>query len=216
MEGQKTDLFAAKLLEWSDLNRREFPWRKRLSAYRVLVAEQLLRKTSAIQVKAVYAKFLRRFTGPMKLAQADPGEIQEVIRPLGMEKRRSITLHRFGVEVADRFHGNTPLSRDELVTLPGVGDYAADAVRSLVAGDRLPMVDRNAVRVISRVFSLRLPPNYRKAVTRTRDFMLAHEFGGAPFNFALLDFAATVCTSRNPKCSTCTMRRFCDCARRRT
>jgi A/G-specific adenine glycosylase len=119
--------------------------------------------------------------------------------------------------VTKQFHGRIPLSRDLLVALPGVGEYAADATLSLVVGEKVPMVDRNAVRVISRIFSIRLPSNYRKAVKTIRDFLMpiVCKYGGTEFNFGLLDFAAAVCTARDPKCPMCVIRCFCDYAQDR-
>jgi len=154
---------------------------------------------------------MKRFQNPRQLASATPKEIEELIRPLGIEKRRSITLYRFGLAVTKQFQSKIPRSRDALLTLPGVGEYAADAVRSLVTGDRLPMVDRNAVRVVTRIFSIDLPPNQRKATRVVRKFMLplVRRHGAKNINLGLLDFAATVCTARRPKCSGCVMRDFC-------
>jgi len=212
---RKNDLFATKLLEWWPRNRRKFSWRRRPTPYRILIAEQLLRKTSAKQVDAVYEGFLKRFGNPRDLAQANVRDIERAIRPLGIERRRAVTLHKFGLAVRQKFQGKIPLSRESLLTLPGVGEYATDAVRSLVVGDKVPMVDRNTVRVTSRVFSMDLPSNYRKAIRVVRAFMspLAQKYGGADLNLGLLDFAAAVCTARSPRCPICIMRSFCDYVR---
>jgi A/G-specific adenine glycosylase len=204
--------FLRRLLRWASVNKRDFPWRKNRTSYRVLIAEQLLRKTTAKQVQAVYDQFMKRFPTPEHLARARPREIERIIRSLGMEKKRSLTLKLFGKAIQTRFDGKVPQSRDLLLTLPGVGEYAADAVLSLTIRKSAPMVDRNAVRVLSRVFGLDLSKNYRKAVSETRSFVLPimSEHSSAKVNFGLLDFAALVCAARSPKCHVCPMQGICD------
>lgn len=208
--------FAQRLFRWASRNSRDFPWRRNLTPYRILIAEQLLRKTTAKQVDAVYDKFLKLYPGPKYLARARPQQIERVIRPLGMEKKRSVTLGEFARDIERRFQGKVPGSREILLTIPGVGEYAADAVLSLAKNIEVPMVDRNVVRVVSRVFSLRRPHNYRRAVSRTRAFMLRimRGFDPAKLNLGVLDFAAAICTARKPRCLLCPMQDLCDFYRR--
>jgi A/G-specific adenine glycosylase len=203
--------FVSRLIRWGRHHRRCFPWRKTRNAYRVLVAEMLLRKTTAQQVKEVYDQFIERFPNPSALSKAHQREVLGIITPLGMEKHRSKLLVKFAITLDTIYGGSPPGDRDKLLALPGVGEYAADAVLSLIFGKRVPMVDRNVLRVVSRFFAIQLPSNSRTGSRNFRSFLLPllKHVPSRDFNLSILDFAAAICKVRHPLCSTCTLYDLC-------
>ena len=201
--------FQTTLLQWFRKHSRSFAWRRRRTAYRVLVAELMLRRTQAVQVEPVFRRFLRRFPNAQALARARPASIRRELKPLGLEWRADNVV-KLAREIQRRFHGRVPAGKAELLSLPGVGPYVAGAVRCFARGQPEPLTDTNVVRVIGRFFGLSLEGEARRrkemieaaavCVPRRRP---------ADYHYALLDFAAAVCTARRPRCGDCPFRVRC-------
>lgn len=207
LDDKKTKLQEG-LLEWAEKNLRQFHWRKdEATSYEVLVAEMFLNVTRTEVVEEVYARFLDRFPDPKSLAEADREEIVEEIRPIGMYNRRADALQEIAeVLVEDGF----PETREELLELPRVGDYVANAVLCFTCKEDLPIVDRNVERVYSRVFGDEVETKTtRKGAWEFADEMLP-EGEAKTWNLALLDFASLVCIAQSPRCEACFASDDCD------
>jgi A/G-specific adenine glycosylase len=203
--------FVDKLLEWWPKNARDFPWRKTQNPYYILIAETLLRKTTAKQVEQMYPTFLEKYPSPSHLALADLRTLRKILKPLGLENRRAASLKKLAQVIVAKYGGAVPRRREELMELPVVGRYATNAVLCFAYGTEAPLVDTNVVRIITRFFS------FESRKTRLKDdpymWMFAESLLPAgrarDFNLALLDFAAQVCRARNPKCGECIVRNMC-------
>jgi len=210
---RRKDKFVKRILKWFDENKRDFPWRNTKEPYKILVTEQLLRKTTAKQVNDIYEIFYKNFPTPNALARTPKDKIRSLIRPLGLQNQRVKLLRELSVRLVEL--EEVPTDEQGLLSLPGVGQYSADAVRCLAFGEDVPMVDRNVVRVINRFFSI-LPPRENKLneknVGITRDFIgrFLPKGSSRAFNLALLDFAAIVCKAKNPKCTHCPLNDLCN------
>lgn len=199
------------LLEWWKKNKRHFPWRYRKQPYPVLVAEMLLRKTTAKQVEKMYNSFLKKYPTPKALSEADENELKRILKPLGMEHHRTRLFIKFGRTVIEDYNEKIPSSDKELLKLPGVGLYATNAVLSFSHNKNVPIVDTNFIRVIKRVFDLKSSKARARNDKSIWDFAseLIPEGKSREFNLAVLDFAATVCKPQNPACSTCSLVSIC-------
>jgi A/G-specific adenine glycosylase len=204
--------FAEAIVEWYRLHGdKNLPWRTTSDPWAVLVAALLLRKTTVRQVVGVYGEFLRRWPSPRELAGVAVEEVEEELRPLGMERVRARLFKRLAEELLSKYGGEVPLSLDKLRGLPGVGDYAAREVLVAVAGAAEPLFDRNAARVLERVFgvkSRRRRPHTDPELWEFAKRLVPPE-SPREYNFGLLDFARKICTARNPKCTSCPLRSRC-------
>lgn len=177
------------------------------------MTEQLLRKTTAKQVNDLYEKFFAVFPSFVELAQSPKGKIKNIIRPLGLQNQRAELLHVISTRLVEL--ERVPKEENQLLSLPGVGQYCADALRCLAFGEDVPMVDRNVVRVINRVFSV-LPrdvnPLSEKAAKTCRSFVeeLLPKGNSKSYNLGLLDFAASICLATKPKCAICPVLSICN------
>jgi A/G-specific adenine glycosylase len=208
--------FSSRLLKWRTDHRADFPWRKTHDLYKILVSEMLLRKTTRRQVREIFTQFFQKYPFVLALADARPEEIEEIIRPLGMEHKRAQLLKDMAFRIVSEYGGAVPTTEEELLALPGVGIYATNAVLCFGVGMDVPLVDTNAIRVMQRVFSLeakkkraRTDPEMWKAVGK-----LIPRGKARDFNLAMLDFAASVCLPKNPKCPMCQLLDVCDYGRR--
>lgn len=169
----------------------------------------MLRRTRAKQVVPVYEKFLRDYPSAAEMYRADSRELKASLNSLGLDWRIA-QFEQLGRDLQERFEGEVPATREELMRLAGVSDYVADAV--LVFAYRQPraVIDANVARVITRHFGLREHAEARrdKAVRELADELLDRQHP-REYNFAMLDLAALVCTAANPKHDECPLRRTC-------
>lgn len=203
--------FVEILLEWWRQNKNEFPWRFTNDPYAVLIAELLLRKTTAQQVNKIYNMFLLIFPNPESLATADIRQLEEILTPLGIQHKRAVLLKEFGIKVCERYCGQIPREVEKLLELPGVGRYAANAVLSLVYQEDVPLLDTNFIRVIHRVFGIISQKARARDDEKIWGFAqnLIPQGNSRNFNLAVLDFAMMVCKAKKPRCSTCVLGKVC-------
>jgi A/G-specific adenine glycosylase len=202
---------SAALLGWYDAHARELPWRAAgTGAYAVWVSEVMLQQTRVETVKAYYARFLGRFPTVLALAEAPLDDVLGAWSGLGYY-RRARALHAAAREVAARHAGEMPKTYADLGELPGVGAYTAGAVASIAFGERVPAVDGNVARVLSRLYAEGEPLGSSRSASRLR--VLAEAFVSASrpgdHNQALMELGATICIPRAPRCEICPLAGAC-------
>ncbi|MCS7111519.1 MAG: A/G-specific adenine glycosylase [Ignisphaera sp.] len=206
------ELFRRRVAEWySTHGAHSLPWRSTSNPWHILVAGVLLRNTRVEQVAKVYQRFLERFPDPRTLASASVDEIRGVIRSLGMQNRRATELKKLAEIIAERFRGSVPCNQKLLVELPGVGDYIASEVLLAGCGQPKPIVDRNVVRLLSRVFMGVDPPGpSARDVWRIAESLTPRRSEDARvFSYGVLDLARAVCRVRKPLCVRCPVNTVC-------
>lgn len=210
----------AALLRWYASHGRKLPWRlpietttrssKVHSAYRILVSEVMLQQTQVARVVEKHPEFLRHFPTLQRLALARQRDVVVAWRGMGYNNR-AVRLHRLAQMVVEKHGGVLPRTFEELMQLPGVGRYTANAVLSSAFGAHVPVVDVNVRRVLSRVFrKMRSTAHMmeERAVWKLAEDLLPK--GKAyHWNQALMDLGATVCTARRPLCGDCPIQRVC-------
>ncbi len=198
-----------ELLNWFSTSARIFPWREEEDPFRMLIAEMMLRRTRASQVVEVYRAFIARYPDAAALDRAPAPEVADVLRPLGLYWRAA-NFKKLAEELVSQHGGSVPRSRDELLQLTGVGPYVADAVRCFAFGETVALVDTNTVRVAARYFGFEYNQESRRkpAVIAAVTALVATE-QPQESNYALLDFAATVCRALNPEHNACPLKLHC-------
>lgn len=200
------------LNEWFRHEARELPWRRAgFGAWGILVSEVMLQQTPVVRVIPRLAEWLERWPTPADLAATPQSEAIRAWAGLGYP-RRALRLHACAVAIAERHDGIVPRDVDELLALPGIGDYTARAVAAFAYGDRHPVVDTNVRRVLARCIDGQgepAPPNARRDLA-AMDAVLPHGREEARvFNAAAMELGAVVCTARSPRCDVCPVADMC-------
>jgi A/G-specific adenine glycosylase len=202
--------FQRRLLAWYRRHGRDLPWRRTREPYRILVSEIMLQQTQVERVLPKYRQFLTRYPTMEALAAAPVGDVRRLWYPLGYNVR-PLRLHAIACETMARYGGRLPDSADTLRRLPGVGRYTAGAILAFAHGRDVAVLDTNVRRVLGRVFLG--PRRLRRLRGEKALWELAEALvprgRGYDFNQALMDFGATWCTPRRPRCVRCPMRAFC-------
>lgn len=203
---KRKEHFVEQLIKWGKANVRDFPWRSTSSPVEIIIAEIFLQRTPAERVASRYSDLIRAF-GTHKTS-FDETSLTEQFRDLGLTKRIG-WLIRLLEAIDTQFEGVVPNHTRPLLSLPGVGLYTANAILCFAFNERVPIVDTNVVRIISRVFNIvpAKPLSVHGDVYRIAT-SLVPERNPKLYNFSLLDFGALICT-RTPNCSTCPMKSFC-------
>jgi len=203
--------FASKLINWHKSQNIDFPWRRTNNAFHVLIAELLLKKTTRNQVNKIYNEIISEFSDPELLAEAKLITLQSKIDHLGMQKKRAKTLIKTANYIINEYQGNIPNTPDELMKLPGVGRYTANAVLCLTYNKTLPLVDTNVVRLIERVFLIKSDRARPRDDPKIWEFVneLLPKRKARYFNLAIIDFANKICLARKPKCKICPINYLC-------
>ena len=181
-----------------------------MDPYHILVSEIMLQQTQVDRVMPKYHEFLARYPTLEALAASAPDEVQRLWYPLGYNVR-PINLHGIAREAVASYGGRLPDDEPALRAMRGIGRYTAGALRCFAYGRAVPIVDTNVRRVLGRVF---LGP---RRLSRLRGQKTMWDLAGAlvpprkayDYNQALMDFGATWCTPRRPRCPACPMRGFC-------
>ena len=197
------------LLPWYDAHRRALPWREEVSPYRTWVSEIMLQQTRVAAVIPYFQRFMEAFPTAGALAAADTEHLMKLWEGLGYYSRAR-NLQKAAQQMVQR--GNFPDTYEDIMALPGIGDYTAGAILSIAFGQSVPAVDGNVLRVASRITGSE--ENILEAKTRSRfralmAAVMPDQRPGA-FNQALMDLGATVCLPNGePLCAECPARSFC-------
>ena len=192
--------------DWFLVNGRDLPWRRPgFPAWGTLVSEFMLQQTPVVRVIPRLAEWLERWPTPADLAAAPSGDAVRAWDRLGYP-RRALNLHAAAVAITERHGGVVPDDVDELLALPGIGDYTARAIAVFAYGHRHPVVDTNVRRVLARaVDGVAEPsaPSARRDLAAMEAQLPTDIEESCIANAGIMELGAIVCTARSPKCGEC-------------
>ena len=198
------------LIRWYEENKRDLPWRRTSDPYLIWISEIILQQTRVVQGLEYFNRFTERFPDVAALARADEDEVMKYWQGLGYYSRAR-NLHAAARQIMNDFSGVFPRTREEVLSLKGIGDYTAAAICSFAY--RLPYatVDGNVFRVLARLFNIDLPidggegKKYFTALAQS----LLDERRPDLFNQAMMEFGALQCVPKSPDCEHCPLNGKC-------
>lgn len=202
-----------RVVDWFEAHQRELPWRSDPAPWRVMVSELMLQQTPVVRVLPVFEAWMLRWPTPADLAAQPVGEAVRAWGRLGYP-RRAQRLHAAATDIVEHHQGDVPDTYDELIALPGIGDYTAAAIASFAFGRRHAVLDTNVRRVLTRVVEGQQYPHtsVTAAERRLATALLPDPDAHPPAHrwaAATMELGALVCTARSPQCGTCPVRDQC-------
>ena len=197
-------MFADTLLAWYGENQRTLPWRGESDPYKIWVSEIILQQTRVQQGWDYYLRFIEAFPDVGALARAPEEQVLRIWQGLGYYSRAH-NMHAAAQQIVNEHHGLFPDRYEEIRALKGIGDYTAAAIASIAFHLPHPAVDGNVLRICSRIFGVCddiMLPATRKQITEICAKHIPKDDPGT-FNQACMEFGATWCTPKNPKCYNC-------------
>ncbi len=205
------DLSKKLLAWWDEHGRHDLPWQHDATPYRVWVSEIMLQQTQVATVERYYGQFMNSFPDVAALAAAQQDDVLHHWSGLGYYSRAR-NLHKAAQKVMGELAGELPATLDGLTALPGIGRSTAGAILSLALGQRHPILDGNARRVLARVFAVEGWSG--STVNMKRLWELAEACTPhkrvANYTQAIMDMGATLCTRSRPACDRCPLDADCE------
>ena len=192
------------LLDWYQKNKRDLPWRHTQDPYIIWLSEIILQQTRVDQGLDYFLKFTQTFPTVHDLAKAPEDQVMKLWQGLGYYSRAR-NLHATAKHISENLDGNFPPNYKGLLELKGVGNYTAAAIASFAFGEKKAVLDGNVYRVLARLHGIDTPidSNEGKKGFQTLADELIDPNEPGEFNQAIMEFGATHCTPKQPKCDHC-------------
>ena len=204
--------FTPKLLSWFDRHgRKDLPWQKDITGYRVWVSEIMLQQTQVATVIPYYNRFMSRFPSITDLALAPIDDVLHHWSGLGYYARAR-NLHKTAGIIQHDHAGCFPQHVDELINLPGIGRSTAGAISAIAFNQHASILDGNVKRVLSRLRMIEGWSGHR-AVEKQLWALAQHltpKQRTKDYTQAIMDLGATLCHRRHPNCSQCPVQALCE------
>ena len=198
------------LLPWYHEHKRDLPWRSDREPYHIWLSEIMLQQTRVEAVKGYYSRFLDALPTIDALARCDDDLLHKLWEGLGYYSRVR-NLKKAAQVILEHHNGIFPEAYKEILALPGIGDYTAGAIASIAFNQKMPAVDGNVLRVLSRLRNDSAPidlPQTKKEVHRILECIYPDNAGD--FTQALMELGATLCGPNwKPRCEECPCRTIC-------
>tara|TARA_B100000029_G_scaffold408799_1_gene410162 strand:+ start:683 stop:1750 length:1068 start_codon:yes stop_codon:yes gene_type:complete len=202
--------FSYSILNWYNINKRDLPWRKSKNPYFVWLSEIILQQTKISQGLSYYLKIIDKYPNIKSLANAKENDILLMWQGLGYYSRAR-NLLKTAKYITNDLNGNFPNNYNDLLKLPGVGEYTASAISSICFNQRIAVVDGNVFRVLSRFYGIDTPINTysgRKYFMNFAQNLMPKNFFG-DYNQGIMDFGALICKPKSPLCNNCMLATKC-------
>ena len=195
---------------WYRANRRSLPWREDRDAYHIWISEIMLQQTRVEAVKGYYARFLTELPDIRALAACDDERLHKLWEGLGYYSRVR-NLKKAAQVIVEKYGGAFPETYDEILALPGIGEYTAGAICSIAYDLPTPAVDGNVLRVCARLTGDEASIDLPETKKRVRAALAAiYPKNAGEFTQSLMELGATLCGPNwKPRCDACPCRAIC-------
>lgn len=193
-------------LAWYKKNKRDLPWRsinKNLpNPYYIFVSEYMLQQTTVPTVKKRFKEFVLKWPNIDKLSSISNTTILSFWSGLGYYSRATNLLKAVKI-IKKNFKCTIPKNYEDLITLPGVGDYTAKAIMGIAYNQPVMPQDANIERILSRIYGLKKPITKIKNELKSKSNLYISKKQSTKLIQAFMDYGSIICTPRNPNCNAC-------------
>ena len=168
----KEKIITKKILKWYDLNKRSLPWRKNVTfqkrQYYTLVSEFMLQQTQVATVIPYFNRFIKDVSNLKALSKVQNKKLIKLWEGLGYYSRVR-NLKKTAQKIIKNFNGKLPDNFEDLVSLPGIGNYTASAILSIAFDKPYIPLDGNIERVLKRYLYLKKDKITNEALASNSD-----------------------------------------------
>ena len=214
----KEQLLAKKILNWYDLNKRSLPWRKNVSLqkrqYYTLVSEFMLQQTQVVTVIPYFKLFIENIPNLKSLANVKNKKLIKLWEGLGYYSRAR-NLKKTAQAVVKNFKGKLPDNFEDLMSLPGIGNYTASAILAIAFNKPYIPLDGNIERVLKRYLYLKNEKDIQKKNLIKKKSIFGISSRSSDYAQALMELGALICKPTNPLCNQCPISNKCKSLRKK-
>lgn len=199
--------FQIKILSWFKKHgRKDLPWQKNISPYRVWLSEIMLQQTQVQTVIPYFNNFIKRFPTIKKLAEAPIDDVLHLWSGLGYYARAR-NLHKTAQIILKEYRGQFPHDLQTLQALPGIGKSTAGAILAIAMKKHGVILDGNVKRVLARFCAIKDMTNEKKLWEIAEHYTPENQIEN--YTQAMMDLGAMICTRTKPLCEKCPLEKFC-------
>ena len=208
----KDQVVTKKILNWYDLNKRSLPWRKDVSnvkrQYYTLVSEFMLQQTQVSTVIPYFNKFIKNVPNLKILAKANNKKLIKLWEGLGYYSRVR-NLKKTAQLIIKNYNGKLPSNFEDLLSLPGIGNYTASAISAIAFNKPYIPLDGNIERVLKRYLYLKKEKDIKKDNLIKKKSIFGSSLRSSDYAQALMELGALICKPINPLCNQCPISKKC-------
>lgn len=208
----KDQIITKKILNWYDLNKRSLPWRKNVSKskkhYYTLVSEFMLQQTQVVTVIPYFDRFINKIPNLKKLSTIQDTELIKLWEGLGYYSRAR-NLKKTAKIIISKHHGKIPNNYEDLISLPGIGNYTANAILAIAFNKSYIPLDGNIERVLKRYLYLKKDNEIQKNNLIKKKSIFGISSRASDYAQALMELGAMICKPKNPECNGCPISKNC-------
>jgi len=208
----KEKIITKKILKWYDLNKRPLPWRKKVSVekkqYYTLISEFMLQQTQVITVIPFFNRFIKNLPSINSLAKVSEKKLIKLWEGLGYYSRAR-NLKKSAQVILKNFDGKLPDHFEDLITLPGIGNYTANAILAIAFNKPYIPLDGNIERVLKRYLYLKKDEEIQKKNLANKKNIFGTTLRSSDYAQALMELGALICKPKNPICNQCPISKNC-------
>ncbi len=208
----KDQIITKKILNWYDLNKRTLPWRKNVSQskkhYFTLVSKFMLQQTQVVTVIPYFNRFINKIPNLKKLSKMPDRELIKLWEGLGYYSRVR-NLKKTAKIIISKYHGEIPNNYEDLISLPGIGNYTANAILAIAFNKSYIPLDGNIERVLKRYLYLKKDKEIQKENLIEKKSIFGISSRASDYAQALMELGAMICKPKNPECSKCPISKNC-------
>ena len=208
----KETIITKKILKWYDLNKRSLPWRKKVSLekkqYYTLISEFMLQQTQVTTVIPFFIRFIKNLPSINSLSKVNEKKLIKLWEGLGYYSRAR-NLKKTAQLIIKNFDGKLPDKFEDLLKLPGVGNYTANAILAIAFNKPYIPLDGNIERVLKRYLYLKKEKDIEKDNLLQKKNIFGTTSRSSDYAQALMELGALICRPRNPICNQCPIRPKC-------
>ena len=214
----KNQIITKKILNWYDLNKRSLPWRKNVSQskkhYYTLVSEFMLQQTQVVTVIPYFNRFINKVPNLKKLSTIQDKELIKLWEGLGYYSRAR-NLKKTAKIIISKHHGKIPNNYEDLISLPGIGNYTANAILAIAFNKSYIPLDGNIERVLKRYLYLRKDNEIQKDNLIQKKSIFGISSRASDYAQALMELGAMICKPKKPECSGCPLPKIANLSKRK-
>ena len=208
----KEQLVTKKILKWYDFNKRSLPWRKIVSyqkrQYYTLVSEFMLQQTQVNTVIPYFKRFIKDIPDIRSLSKVQDKKLIKLWEGLGYYSRAR-NLKKTAQIVIKNFRGKLPDNFENLISLPGIGNYTASAILAIAFNKPYIPLDGNIERVLKRYLYLKKDKEIKKDNLIKKKIIFGVSSRSNDYAQALMELGALICKPISPLCYQCPISNKC-------
>ena len=201
-----------KILYWYDNNKRNLPWRKKVSKnkkeYFTLVSEFMLQQTQVKTVIPYFEKFVKNFPNLKSLAKSSDQKILKNWEGLGYYTRAR-NLKKTAIQLLKYHKGQLPKDIEKLKSLPGIGEYTSRSILAIAHNKPYIPMDGNVERILKRVFLLKTNYEISKENLNKKKSFFGLSKRSSDYAQAIMEIGALICKPSSPSCMHCPITENC-------